>query len=69
MADDIKQQALDYHRIPRPGKLQTTPSKPLDSQHDLALAYSPGVAFPCLEIEKDPEVEVDMEAKVKEENR
>ena len=54
MADDIKQQALDYHRIPRPGKLQITPSKLLNSQHDLALAYSPGVAFPCLEIRKDP---------------
>jgi len=54
VADDIKQQALDYHRIPRPGKLQIAPSKPLDSQHDLALAYSPGVAFPCIEIEKNP---------------
>jgi len=54
VSETLKQQALDYHRLPCPGKLQTTSSKPLDSQHDLALAYSPGVAFPCLEIEKDP---------------
>lgn len=55
MSDTLKQQALDYHRLPIPGKLQITPTKTLDSQHDLALAYSPGVAYPCLEIQKDPD--------------
>lgn len=55
MSDNLKQQALDYHRIPRPGKVQVSPTKPLNGQHDLALAYSPGVAFPCLEIAKDPQ--------------
>lgn len=46
--------ALDYHRNPRPGKTEVIPTKPYSSQHDLALAYSPGVAYPCLEIEKNP---------------
>ena len=55
MTDNIRQQALDYHQFPGPGKMQITPSKPLDSQHDLALAYSPGVAYPCIEIQKNPE--------------
>jgi malate dehydrogenase (oxaloacetate-decarboxylating)(NADP+) len=50
----LKQQALHYHEFPRPGKISVTPSKQLVNQHDLALAYSPGVAVPCLEIEKDP---------------
>lgn len=50
----LKQQALYYHEFPRPGKISVTPSKQLVNQHDLALAYSPGVAAPCLEIEKDP---------------
>ena len=50
----LKQQALYYHEFPTPGKISVTPSKQLVNQHDLALAYSPGVAAPCLEIEKDP---------------
>src|SRR5574343_493520 len=50
----LKQQALNYHEFPRPGKISVTPSKQLVNQRDLALAYSPGVAAPCLEIEKDP---------------
>ncbi|KAA8734849.1 NADP-dependent malic enzyme [Acinetobacter qingfengensis] len=50
----LKQQALHYHEFPRPGKISVTPSKQLVNQRDLALAYSPGVAVPCLEIEKDP---------------
>jgi len=50
----LKQQALYYHEFPTPGKISVTPSKQLINQHDLALAYSPGVAAPCLEIEKDP---------------
>jgi len=48
------QDALDYHSKPTPGKISVRPSKPCITQRDLALAYSPGVAIPCLEIEKDP---------------
>lgn len=48
------QDALDYHSKPKPGKISVRPSKPCVTQRDLALAYSPGVAIPCLEIEKDP---------------
>lgn len=47
--------ALDYHSSGRPGKIAVVPTKPLNNQRDLALAYSPGVAEPCLEIEKNPE--------------
>ena len=47
--------ALAYHRDPRPGKLEVIPTKPYDSPADLALAYSPGVAYPCLEIKDSPE--------------
>jgi malate dehydrogenase (oxaloacetate-decarboxylating)(NADP+) len=50
-----RQDALDYHSSPRPGKIAVVPTKPLTNQRDLSLAYSPGVAEPCLEIEKDPE--------------
>lgn len=50
-----KKMALDYHRQDKPGKIETLPTKPYSSQHDLSLAYSPGVAYPCLEIEKTPE--------------
>ena len=49
-----KQAALDYHEYPRPGKTEVVPTKPYFSQRDLGLAYSPGVAYPCLEIEKNP---------------
>jgi len=49
-----KQQALDYHFGQRPGKIEITPSKPCRTQRDLSLAYTPGVAVPCLEIEKNP---------------
>ncbi|HIZ85959.1 MAG TPA: NADP-dependent malic enzyme, partial [Candidatus Coprenecus stercoravium] len=48
-----KKAALDYHRQDRPGKIETVPTKPYSSQHDLSLAYSPGVAWPCLEIKAD----------------
>ncbi|NNM51758.1 MAG: NADP-dependent malic enzyme [Pseudomonadales bacterium] len=54
MDDNIRKAALDYHEFPTPGKISVTPSKQLSNQRDLALAYSPGVAAPCLEIEKDP---------------
>jgi malate dehydrogenase (oxaloacetate-decarboxylating)(NADP+) len=50
-----KADALAYHRQGRPGKLEVVPTKPLLTQRDLALAYSPGVAEPCLEIAEDPE--------------
>src|SRR5215211_1253129 len=48
-----RQDALDYHANGRPGKIAVVPTKPLTNQRDLSLAYSPGVAEPCLEIEKD----------------
>jgi malate dehydrogenase (oxaloacetate-decarboxylating)(NADP+) len=50
-----KQQALDYHNGARPGKIEITPTKPCLTQRDLSLAYTPGVADPCLEIEKNPQ--------------
>lgn len=49
-----KESALEYHRYPRPGKTEIVPTKPYSSQQDLALAYSPGVAYPCLDIEQKP---------------
>ena len=49
-----KEDALHYHRYPRPGKIEVEPTKPYSSQTDLALAYSPGVAYPCKEIEAPP---------------
>jgi len=49
----IKQESLDYHERGRPGKIEVIPTKPYSTQRDLSLAYSPGVAEPCLEIEKD----------------
>ena len=51
---ELRTAALDYHRVPTKGKISVEPTHPLDNQHDLSLAYSPGVAYPCLEIEKDP---------------
>jgi malate dehydrogenase (oxaloacetate-decarboxylating)(NADP+) len=50
-----KQQALDYHQGARPGKIEVTPTKPCRTQRDLSLAYTPGVADPCLEIQKTPQ--------------
>ncbi|MEI7485353.1 MAG: NADP-dependent malic enzyme [Ignavibacteriota bacterium] len=50
-----KQDALDYHKNGRPGKIEVVSSKPCATQRDLSLAYTPGVAEPCLEIEKNPE--------------
>jgi malate dehydrogenase (oxaloacetate-decarboxylating)(NADP+) len=51
-----KNDALEYHRAGRPGKLEVVPTKPLVTQRDLSLAYSPGVAEPCLEIADNPEL-------------
>ena len=50
-----RREALVYHAKPQPGKIKIVPTKPYETQRDLALAYSPGVAEPCLEIEKNPE--------------
>ena len=50
----LTENALKYHAEGRPGKVQVIPTKPTGTQMDLTLAYSPGVAAPCLEIEKDP---------------
>lgn len=50
-----KKEILDYHSQGRPGKIEVIPSKPSNTQRDLAIAYSPGVAEPCLEIAKNPE--------------
>ena len=49
---DIYQESLLYHKAAPNGKFSVEPTKPMDTQHDLSLAYSPGVAQPCLEIEK-----------------
>ena len=47
-----KQDALDYHSKGRPGKIETVPTKPCKTQRDLAMAYTPGVAEPCMEISR-----------------
>jgi malate dehydrogenase (oxaloacetate-decarboxylating)(NADP+) len=54
LADELTESALRYHRIPRPGKIEVVPTKPLATQRDLSLAYSPGVAAACNEIVRDP---------------
>lgn len=59
MADELKQAALNYHRLPRPGKLAIEAIKPMTTQRDLALAYSPGVAAACAEIVADPDTAAD----------
>ncbi len=53
--DTTKQEALDYHEFPNPGKIGTSTTVPFSTQKDLSLAYSPGVAEPCLEIQKRPD--------------
>ena len=52
---DLKKDALEYHQQGRPGKIEVIPTKPHATQKDLSLAYSPGVAEPCLAIEANPE--------------
>src|SRR3546814_9330653 len=54
MAKDLHEAALAYHRLPKPGKLEISATKPLANQRDLALAYSPGVAAACDAIVDDP---------------
>lgn len=55
MSKISKEDALNYHEKDRPGKIEVIPTKPHNTQHDLSLAYTPGVAQPCLEIEKNPD--------------
>ena len=50
-----KEAALEYHENGRPGKIEVKPTKPYRTQTDLSLAYSPGVAYPCLEIQETPD--------------
>jgi malate dehydrogenase (oxaloacetate-decarboxylating)(NADP+) len=52
--EELRKSALDYHRLPRPGKISILATKQLTNQRDLALAYSPGVAIACEEIRRDP---------------
>ena len=54
MDEELRRSALEYHLFPKPGKIQVAPTKPLASQRDLALAYSPGVAAACDAIVEDP---------------
>ncbi|MDE2580430.1 MAG: NADP-dependent malic enzyme [Rhodospirillales bacterium] len=63
MDDDFRRAALDYHRLPRPGKLSVEPTKRMASQRDLALAYSPGVAAACEAIKADPSTAFDYTAR------
>ena len=60
---DLKQAALEYHRISPPGKIKISPTKPMVTQRDLALAYSPGVAYACEAIVEDPNMASEMTAR------
>jgi len=53
-SDTLRDEALEYHQGDRPGKIEVVPTKPTATQRDLSLAYTPGVAKPCLEIARDP---------------
>ncbi|MDA9208410.1 hypothetical protein N9O61_05950, partial [Octadecabacter sp.] len=59
----LRQAALDYHRHPKPGKLEIRATKPLANGRDLARAYSPGVAEACLEIKANPKTARDYTAR------
>ena len=63
MTSRFKQQALDYHAKPSPGKTGTAITKPCDTQQDLSLAYTPGVAEPCRAIARDPSAVYDYTSK------
>jgi malate dehydrogenase (oxaloacetate-decarboxylating)(NADP+) len=63
MDDNTRRAALDYHRLPQPGKMRIEPTKRMVNQRDLALAYSPGVAAPCEEIAADPDKALDYTAR------
>ena len=59
----LREAAREYHRSPNKGKISVTPTKPLSNQRDLSLAYSPGVAYPCLDIEADPSLAAEYTAR------
>ena len=61
--DDFKQAALEYHRLSPPGKIKVAPTKPMLTQRDLALAYSPGVAYACEAIVEDPRAASELTAR------
>ncbi len=63
MDEELRKSALEYHRLPRPGKISVHPTKQLTNQRDLALAYSPGVAVACEEIVRDPAQAVHLTAR------
>jgi malate dehydrogenase (oxaloacetate-decarboxylating)(NADP+) len=63
MDEDFRKAALDYHRLPTPGKLTVEPTKRMATQRDLSLAYSPGVAAACLEIKANPDAARDLTAR------
>src|SRR5918998_5365402 len=63
MDEDFRKAALDYHRLPRPGKLAVEPTKRMATQRDLALAYSPGVAAACEAIAAEPDAAWDLTAR------
>ena len=63
MDENTRRAALDYHRYPQPGKLRIEPTKRMVNQRDLALAYSPGVAAPCVDIAGDPDKAMDYTAR------
>ena len=58
-----EEDALQFHSNGRSGKIEISPTKPLTTQRDLSLAYSPGVAWPCLHIAKNPDLAYDYTAK------
>lgn len=63
MAKITKEAALLYHSQGKPGKIEVVPTKPYSTQTDLSLAYSPGVAEPCLEIEKNRRMLINIQRK------
>lgn len=63
MVDALRNESLEYHRGGRPGKIEVVSTKPCATQKDLSLAYTPGVAEPCLAIEKNPDLAYEYTAK------
>src|SRR3712207_5495746 len=63
MNNKLAEEARLYHALPQAGKIEVNPTKPYSTQHDLTLAYSPGVAIPCLDIEQDPSKAYDYTSK------
>ena len=63
MDEDFRRAALDYHRLPRPGKLSVEPTKRMATQRDLGLAYTPGVAAVCTAIQENPSLAADYTAR------